>query len=131
MNPFKRTGFDSLISKNTTLQGSALIIGENETFILDGKFTGLGITQAGDLSPNNTTLVIGGRVKAETVTVSNVTVTGELHCDLLIIEGMLAVKSGATLKAREVRYRTLSIEDEAVVLAQLNHLDHISSGEQV
>lgn len=129
-SPFRRTGFDSIISKNTTLTGT-LIIGQNETILLDGKFTGIGVTQEGDLNPNETALVVGGSVKAETVTVSNVTIAGSLECDLLIVEGLLAIQINAMVKAREIRYRMLSIQDGAIVLAQMNHLDHISSGEQV
>ena len=130
-NPFNRTGFDSLVSKNTTFNGAgALIIGLNETFVFDGNFVGIGIMQEGDGSPNKTTLVVGGHMKAETITVSNVTITGRIDCDVIVVEGQLSIKGGATLKAREIRYRALTIEDGAVVIGQMNHLDYISAGEQ-
>ena len=130
-NPFQRGGFDSFVSKNTTFNGAgALIIGANETFIFDGNFVGIGITQEGDGSPNKTTLVVGGHMRVETITVSNITITGRIDCDVIIVEGQLSIKGDATLKAREIRYRALTIEDGAVVIGQMNHLDYISAGEQ-
>jgi hypothetical protein len=63
--------------------------------------------------------------------VSNVTVTGELTADVVICEGMLAIKAGAKVEADEIRYRSLTIEDGAVVLGTMGHLDHVSQGEQV
>lgn len=130
-NPFKRTGFDSLISVDTTMNNGGLLIAANQTLILDGTFIGTEVKQGGEPAVNKTTLVVGGLLKVATITISNVTVTGKIECDLLIVEGVLSVKSGAEIKAREIRYRTLNVEPAAVVLAQLAHLDHISAGEQV
>lgn len=130
-NPFKRTGFDSLLSADTTINNGGLLIAANQTLILDGTFIGIGVDQGGEPAVNKTTLVVGGLLKVQTVTISNVTVTGRIECDLLIVEGVLSVKGGAEIKAREIRYRTLNVEPTAVVLAQLAHLDHISAGEQV
>jgi cytoskeletal protein CcmA (bactofilin family) len=129
-NPFKRAGFDSLLSVDTTIADGGLTIAANQTLILDGNFIGVGVGQGGEPSANKTTLVVNGLLKVKRVEVSNVTVTGRIECDLLIVEGLLAVKSGAQIKAREIRYRALNVESEAVMLAQLSHLDHVSAGEQ-
>jgi len=79
----------------------------------------------------NTTLVTNGHVSAAAdVNVSNMTVTGQLNAKVLICEGMLAIKSGAKVEATEIRYRSLTIEDGAIVHGKMTHLDHVS-GEQV
>lgn len=129
-NPFKRTGFDSLLSADTTINNGGMIIAANQTLILDGNFIGTEVVQGGEPAVNKTTLVVGGLIKVASITISNVTVTGKIECDLLIVEGVLSVKGGAEIKAREIRYRQLNIEPTAIVLAQLAHLDHISAGEQ-
>jgi cytoskeletal protein CcmA (bactofilin family) len=129
-NPFKRSGFDSLLSTDTTINNGSLTIAANQTLILDGNFIGNSVGQGGEPAVNKTTLVVGGLLKVNTVEVSNVTVTGRVECELLIVEGVLSVKGGAEIKARQIRYRTLNVEPTAVVLAQLAHLDHISAGEQ-
>jgi cytoskeletal protein CcmA (bactofilin family) len=129
-NPFKRAGFDSLLSTDTTINNGSLTIAANQTLILDGNFIGNNVGQGGEPAVNKTTLVVGGLLKVNTVEVSNVTVTGRVECELLIVEGVLSVKGGAEIKARQIRYRTLNVEPTAVVLAQLAHLDHISAGEQ-
>ena len=43
--------------------------------------------------------------------------------DLLIVEGVLSIKSGAEINAREIQYRHLNIESGAIVKAQMQHLD--------
>lgn len=129
-NPFNRAGFDSLLSKDTTIVDGGLTIAANQTLILDGNFIGVGVAQGGEPTVNKTTLVVNGLLKVKRVEVSNVTVTGRIECDLLIVEGLLAVKSGAQIKADKIMYRTLNVESEAVMLGQLAHLDHVSEGEQ-
>lgn len=133
MNPFKRTGFDTLIAAGTKLNGS-ISLPANSVTVLDGEVDGPSIKMALTETEKvtKTTLIVNGKAGVvHDINVQNVTVTGEIICDLLTVEGTLAVKAGAKIKAREVRYRDIVIETGAVVLAQMNHLDHISAGEQV
>ena len=129
-NPFARTGFDSLLGANCTINNGMLLIAVKQTFVLDGNFIGTEVVKGGEDVIDGTTLIVGGTLKVNTVKIPNVTVTGKIECDLLVVEGTLAVKSGGEIKAREIRYRSLVIEDGSIVSAQMNHLDHISAGEQ-
>lgn len=127
-NPFARAGFDSLLGASCTINNGTLLIAAKQTFVLDGNFIGSEV-MGGDIA-DSTTLVVGGTLKVVTVKIPNVTVTGKIECDLLVVEGTLAVKNGGEIKAREVQYRSLVIENGSIVSAQMNHLDHISAGEQ-
>jgi cytoskeletal protein CcmA (bactofilin family) len=128
-NPFKRAGFDSIVSDKFVFDG-AIIVPEGTTLIMDGFMNGPSISSMTSNPTDGTTLVVGGDVQVDHVIISNVTVTGELKCKKLIVEGMLAIKAGAKVTAEEIQYRNLTIEDGAIVLGQMNHLDHISAGEQ-
>lgn len=127
-NPFKRAGFDSIVSNKFIIDG-AIIVPTGTTLIMDGFMRGPSISSMTTNPTDGTNLTIGGDVQVDNVIITNVTITGELKCKRLIVEGMLAVKAGARVMAEEIRYRSLTIEDGAIVLGQMNHLDHISAGE--
>jgi cytoskeletal protein CcmA (bactofilin family) len=129
-NPFARTGFDSLLGASCTMNNGMLLIAAKQTFVLDGNFIGTEVVKGGEDVIDGTTLIVGGTLKVNTVKIPNVTVTGKIECDLLVVEGTLAVKNGGEIKAREIQYRSLVIENGAIVSAHMNHLDHISAGEQ-
>lgn len=129
-NPFARAGFDTLIGTHCTMNNGQLIIGANDTFMLDGTFIGDDVVKGGEDILDKTTLIVNGKMRVKTIKMPNVTITGEVECDLLIVEGVLALKCGGSVTAKEVRYRSLVIENGSVVSAQMNHLDHISAGEQ-
>ena len=133
MNPFKRTGFDTLIAAGTKLNGS-VTLPANSITVLEGEIDGpsitMGLTETEKVASKTTLVVNGKAATVKEITVHNVTVTGEVVCDLLMVEGTLAIKAGAKIRAREVRYRDIHIETGAVVLAQMCHLDHVSAGEQ-
>jgi cytoskeletal protein CcmA (bactofilin family) len=129
-NPFARAGFDSLIAEGTTISGN-VFIKNGQTLIIDGKVTGMSLVPIDTSVVDKTTVVINGEVIMDTVGISNATITGSLTCKVLSVEGQLAIKAGASVKASEIRYRTLVIEPGAIVFGQMNHLDHISAGEQV
>lgn len=130
-NIFKVRGFDTVISRGTTLNGiERLQICGGETCVIDGSVFGTEIVEAGlpdfDIS---TRLMVGGLIKVKEITVSNVVITGEVTCDVLRVENTLAIKAGATLQAKKVLFRHLSVEDGAIIDAALKHLDHVSEGE--
>ena len=78
-----------------------------------------------------TTLAVRGIVHcANVLNVPNLIVTGEVHVDLIVCEGTLAIKSGAKIVAKALQYRNLVIEDGAVVLGKMSHLDYVSAGER-
>lgn len=129
-NPFARTGFDSLLGACCTMNNGTLIIAPKQTFVLDGTFIGTEVVKSGEDVADSTTLVVNGSLKVASIKIPNVTLAGRIECDLLVVEGTLAVKSGGEIKAREIQYRSLVIEDGSIVSAQMNHLDHISAGEQ-
>lgn len=135
-----------MIGKGLIIDATTVRLPLASTMIIDGELNTTTIQMVADStastglldkitpSPNpmKTALVVGGKVTCTgELNVSNVTVTGELTADVVICEGMLAVKAGAKVEADEIRYRSLTIEDGAVVLGTMGHLDHVSQGEQV
>jgi cytoskeletal protein CcmA (bactofilin family) len=134
-NPFKLSGFDSIIAKGLTLRAATVIIGVGQTLVVDGEVFGPDIKVADQLDSKvdlKTTLIVNGTTECvNNITVPNLTVTGAVKVDMIICEGTLAIKAGAKVDANEIRYRHLVIEDGAVVLGKMAHLDHISAGEQV
>lgn len=120
-NPFKRTGFDTLISKGTKIDGS-LFVESNATTIIDGMVVGPSITQ--NSVDGGATLVINGDVNVtEDVRVENVVITGTLNCKVLEVHGTLAIKNGAVVFAEFIRYRSLVVEPKANLNGQMVHLD--------
>lgn len=141
-NPFKTQGFDTLISKGMVLRAATMMLPAGSTTIVDGEVHGPDIKEVTEPNPNSfvnklvgnaqATLVVNGKVDCvNNIEVSNITIIGNVTVDKIICEGTLAIKSGAKVTANEIRYRSLVIEDGAVVLGQMSHLDHISAGEQV
>lgn len=121
-NPFKRTGFDSIIAKDTRLNGD-MILGSNSTTVVDGSVMGNSIGCV-DEATQETTLVVGGNVVITTIiSVPNVTITGTVVCGELHVEGTLAIKRGAKVDADLVKYRRLVIEPGAVLNAKLSSMD--------
>jgi cytoskeletal protein CcmA (bactofilin family) len=130
-NPFKQSGFDTIIGTETSINGN-VNIGLKQTVIVQGTVTGKYISGGDDGEfASSGTLVVNGKVFIEgDITVHNVTVTGKLVCKTLTVEGTLAIKSGAMITADQVFYRDLVIEPGAIVLSRIDHLDYVSSGEQ-
>lgn len=105
-NPFKRTGFDTLISKGTTIEGMLFIEG---TTIVEGIVRGQTIQES-----KGSTLVVNGEVNiTEDIRVQNVTITGSLRCKTLVVDGVLAVKDGASVFAELIKYGSLVVEPKA------------------
>jgi cytoskeletal protein CcmA (bactofilin family) len=138
MSIFRPRGFDSLIGAGTKITGD-ITLARNGTFVIDGEVAAQVIStipaEDGKVD-TKTTLVVNGKLSAPSfdraldVTVTNVIITGNLVCDVIRVEGTLAVKAGAKLIAKKILYRNLVIETSAVVHGQMFHLDHVSEGEQ-
>ena len=133
-NIFKRAGFDTLIGKDMVLRAATLILAPFTTTVIDGEVFGPDIKVA-DQEPGKpdlkTTVIVNGKVKCvNDINVPNVIITGEVDVAMIICEGTLAIKAGAKVTANEIRYRDIVIENGAIVLAKMAHLDHISAGEQ-
>jgi cytoskeletal protein CcmA (bactofilin family) len=119
-NPFKRTGFDTLISKGTVLEGMLFIEG---TAIIEGVVRGQTIQEG--KSPS--TLVVNGEVNiTEDIRVQNVTITGTLRCKTLVVNGVLAVKDGASVFAETIKYGSLVVEPKASLNGTMTHANAIS-----
>jgi cytoskeletal protein CcmA (bactofilin family) len=116
-NPFKRTGFDTLISKGTTLEGMLFIEGVT---VIEGCVRGQTIQQGTDAT--SATLVVSGEVNiADDIRVQNVTITGTLRCRTLVVEGVLAVKDGASVFAETIKYGSLVVEPKASLNGTMSH----------
>lgn len=142
MTIFRSRGFDTLIGKHTSLTGE-LAIAPDSTAVVDGDAyvtKAMGVPATDGKVYTKTTLQVNGYLgpshavgmpKDTEINVHNVIITGKVICDVIHVEGTLAVKSGATLKAKKILYRKLVIETGAVVHGEMFHLDHVSEGEQV
>ena len=116
-NPFKRAGFDTLISKGTVIEGMLFIEG---TTIVEGVVRGQTIQQVVDTK--GATLVVSGEVNiADDIRVQNVTITGTLRCKTLIVGGVLAVKDGASVFAEIIKYGSLVVEPKASLNGRMEH----------
>lgn len=143
MTIFRSRGFDTLIGKGTSIRGS-IVIAANSTTVIDGDaflddITGVQVE--GKVS-KKTTLRVGGTLRPKqneglgvftplNINVDNVIITGNVECDTIRVEGTLAVKAGATLKAKKILYRNLVAETGSVIHGAMSHLDHVSEGELV
>jgi len=126
MSIFKSKGFDTLIGKGTTVNGLLNISG---TVQVDGVVNSDRIQPAPD--QKQVRLHVNGGLDATEVEVFDFTLNGSADVETLRVEGTLAVKSGATLKAKTIYYRTLVVEPGCVMHGELRHLDHVSEGERV
>jgi cytoskeletal protein CcmA (bactofilin family) len=117
-NPFKRTGFDTLISKGTTIDGLLFIDG---TTIVEGCVRGSTIQEDPE-TKNSSTLVVNGNVNiTDDIRVQNVTITGTVRCKMLIVPGVLAVKDGAQVFAELIKYGSLVVEPKAILHGMMVH----------
>lgn len=137
---FRSRGFDSLIGKGTVIHGSKMYIAANATTLVEGSayFEGIqGDTGGSEKVATKTTLHVAGTLagplggKDLDIEVHNVIITGQVVCKTIRVEGTLAVKAGATLKAEKILYRNLITETGAIMHGQMGHLDHVSEGETV
>lgn len=142
MSIFRSRGFDSLIGKGSTVSGE-FIIAADTTLVIDGVMDATVLhaeIKNEDKVAMKTTLHVNGMLTmlaASTsntpaiINVPNVIIAGKVTCDEIRVEGTLAIKAGAQLKAKTILYRSLIIETGAVVHGQMCHLDHVSQGEIV
>lgn len=125
MNPFKSKGFDSLIAKGLQIEGTLTLAPASVTQ-LDGIMRGDSIrvdSSANEGKVNSTTLVVNGVVIAiQSICVPNVTITGEVTCDLLVVSGILAIKKGARINCKHIEYNTLIVETGAIINGQFEHI---------
>jgi cytoskeletal protein CcmA (bactofilin family) len=118
-NPFKRTGFDTLISKGTVLEGMLFIEG---TTIIEGCVRGSTIQECLE-SKDKSTLVVNGQANiTEDICVPNVTITGLVRCKTLVVPGVLAVKDGASVFAEIIKYGSLVVEPKASLNGTMEHI---------
>lgn len=134
MSLFKPKSFSSVISSSVSVTDSELIIGSGDTVVLNGSICNSNFHVRGSslTETNKSALVVGGFLQVKSITLCDLAVAeeGVIEADEITIEGTLAIKSGGKIIARNfIRYRTLEAENGAVILAKLEHLDHISAGE--
>lgn len=134
MSIFRTRGFDSIIGKGVTVHGS-IEMEPNTTLVIEGMAfcSEIKVRQTDKVDVKTTLRVVGelqkNGMEAFNVNIHNVIVTGVLVCDELRVEGTLAIKTGAQLKARKILYRELIVETGALMQGEMRHLDHVSEGE--
>jgi hypothetical protein len=149
-SPFNLSSFNTYIGKKFLLRAATLKLPEGSTTIVDGIVHGPQVEvspEPGELKAGfigyftrwlealrgrpETKLVINGYVECvNDIVVPSVVITGSVKADKIVCEGVLAIKSGAKVQANEILYRDLVIEDGAIILAKMSHLDYVSHGEQ-
>ena len=114
MNIFKTRGFDAVISKGVRINGD-LVISPNTTVLIEGEVVGvIRESTSSDGFGDKTKLEVSGLVTVERLEVADLTVTGVVKCDDLIVRGVLALKKGASLEAtNSIHYNKLVIETGA------------------
>lgn len=137
MTLFRTRGFDTLIGQGTTIHGE-IMLAPNSTTVIDGSaYLNRVIELPVDgKTGDKTTLRVSGNLEPEfqkelNIEVHNVIITGKVVCKTIRVEGTLAVKAGATLKAEKILYRNYVSETGAIILGNLAHLDYVSEGETV
>jgi len=90
------------------------------TTVIEGCVRGQTIQQGSDAK--DTTLVVNGQVNIiEDIRVQNVTITGLLRCKTLVVDGVLAVKDGASVFAETIKYGSLVVEPKASLNGTMSH----------
>lgn len=127
-NPFKSTGFDTIVGKDTMLVGELCFSGST---VIDGTVSGTSIKQNA-VDVKKSSLHVNGTVEVtDVIVINDLTVCGNVTASIVRVEGILAIKSGCRLKADTIYYRTLVAEPDAVIIGQLCHLDHSSDPQEV
>lgn len=138
---FNKSGFDTIISKSTSISEGVITLPIGSTLQVDGTLLSTEIActtmHASDKEitklTNKTKLVLNGKIYSPTLSLNLpiVEVSGELCCNEIRVEGLLTIKSTAKVTASVIKYRELKLEHGAVISAKLEHLDYISDGETV
>lgn len=137
MSIFRTRGFDSIIGKGMIVRGE-LLLAPNSTFVIEGlaECSKISVHPAPEKVDIRTELRVPGTLQVLgtaddklDIKIHNVVITGTVNCNEIWVEGTLALKTGAVLKASKIYYRKLIIETGSVVHGEMFHLDHASIGE--
>lgn len=121
---FKTRGFDTLLGKNATLNGSLLLTGAT---VIDGVFTGDHIkVLSTDTTSEKAKLSVNGSVTCQEITIDDLYVSGHVKAQQVRVTGTLAIKAGCVLRADDIYYQYMVAEPGAVIIGRLHHLDHSS-----
>ena len=126
-NPFRPSGFDSVIGKGTHIHGPMSVTG---TMVIDGEITQGTINGSGEVITSTPRVIVNGRATVSEINMFDLTISGQVAATSVRVEGTLAVKGGAQLIADTIYYRTLIVEPDAIIQGKMMHLDHVSEGEQ-
>lgn len=124
-NPFKPSGFDTHIGPGFSISGD-VFVPPNSINVIDGEVTGRTLcvdksTEGVDSS--KTIVMIGGKVRmADTIEVPNITVTGWLSVDKMIVAGTLALEKNGRIEAKEISYGSLHIQPNATIIGNLKKI---------
>lgn len=125
MNIFKTRGFDAVVSSGVTILGD-LVISPNTTVLVEGEV--LGVIRERTTAEgfgDKTKLEVSGSITVERLEVANLTVSGTVKCEDLIVPGVLVLKKGASLDAaNSIHYNKLVIETGAHLTGKLVVLKH-------
>lgn len=126
-NPFKRCGFDSIISKGLEIDGDiTLKLGTTLEIegAVRGRFVHMGIDETASIE-KETTLVVStsGSVIVDSVKIKNLIISGIVICDSIEIFGTLMIKDGGTVTANRIVYQNLVIEKNAKITGNMIYGD--------
>lgn len=124
-NPFKSKGFDTLISKNTIIDGM-LFVCSGESVQVDGNVRGAVISSedVSAISAGDTLLFVSGNVNSHAlVEVHNVTITGTVRCKVIRVKGQLSIKDNGVLIAEEIYYGSLVVEQDASINGSMKKIE--------
>jgi cytoskeletal protein CcmA (bactofilin family) len=135
MSIFRTRGFDSIIGKGMEINGANLALNPNSTLVVEGTVTLASIkvqnVAEGKVDKKTTLRVSGHLTSEQAISIQNVIITGTVVCNEIRVEGTLAIKAGAALKAKKILYRELIVESGAIMHGEMFHLDHVSEGESI
>lgn len=125
MNIFKTRGFDAVVSSGITIAGD-LVISPDTTVLIEGEVVGaIRERTTAEGFGNKTKLEVSGFITVERLEVANLTVSGTVRCEDLVVPGVLVLKKGAILEAtNSIHYNELVIETGAHLTGKLVVLKH-------
>ena len=122
--------YTNLIVAGTEINGNLVFTG---VMFIQGTFSGATIAAIKEKSPDDALNVgEGGVVNADSVTATNVVVSGTLTAKTIRAEDTVRILGNGTIRDAIIYYRTLEIQPGTLLHnCILKHLDYCSEGEVV
>lgn len=120
---------NSIIAKGMKISGTIEFTGTMKiSGVVDGIIKGPEEQAAGSAE---SVLIIDGTVCSQSITADHVVVTGVVKAELVVANKSLIIISGGKFFVDEAKYGSLTIDDTAVVSANLSKIDAAANGMSV